>query len=67
MRELISHPGLQFYDFRLSGSLTYSPTIQVRPTRLFELCKSGFEGLSEQSENESVQQIISKDVSAVGL
>jgi hypothetical protein len=67
MHELISHPGLQFYILRLSGTLTYTLTAAGRPPRVFELHEADFEdaeGLIKDEESVSLQ---GTDASAVGL
>jgi len=67
MYELISHPGLQFYIFRLYGTLTYTLTVAGRPPRKFELHEVDFEDAEGFVKDEEVEGIQGIDASAVGL
>jgi hypothetical protein len=67
MRELISHPGLQFYISRLEGKLSYDLTIQDKPAKKFELCSADFEGVNLQEAKNTERSLAGTDASAVGL
>lgn len=67
MHELISHPGLQFYISRLSGTLHYTLTIASRPPKHFSLSDSDFEDVSPQVKAEGFRHLHGTDASAVGL
>jgi len=68
MRELISHPGLQFYIFKLSGVLKYTLTVAHKPPRYFELSDADFEDVLLQVDDEPSDVPTSgSDASAVGI
>jgi hypothetical protein len=67
MHELISHPGLQFCVFQLSGKLTYTLTPAERPPRSFELHESDFEDAKAAVKDEEPVRMAGTEASAVGL
>jgi hypothetical protein len=67
MREPISHPGLRFYIFKLSGVLKYTLTITNKPPRYFELSDADFEDVLLQVKEESAAVPIGSDASAVNI
>jgi DNA-binding transcriptional ArsR family regulator len=66
IRELISHPGLRIYIFKLSGTLTYTLTISNKPLHYFELSDANFEDVLLQTKEKSSVVPIGLDASAVG-
>jgi hypothetical protein len=67
MHELISHPGLQFYVFQLSGKLTYTLCPTGRPPKTFELDESDFQDAEGAVKEEGSLTMEGTAASAVGL
>jgi hypothetical protein len=67
MHELISHPGLQFCVFQLSGKLAYTLTPAERPPRSFELHESDFEDAKAAVKDVEPVRMAGTEASAVGL
>jgi hypothetical protein len=67
MRELILHPGLRFYIFKLSGVLKYTLTITHKPPRHFELSDADFEDVLLQVKEGTSAVPIGPDTSAVDI